>query len=203
MSFMSYFLGRLNFVTSLKPRVSGVLELYDYLVAHLPSNDTWDRAKPNLLHFPKVREAHEHHEDSMRFLFSRCISLFSGSVQGTSYIQEHASAVSDGEIFCYIDTIRQLSDQLETARIVHVGAGPIQVEDTLHFAVYDKDPRADALTPWYETLQVKPTGGSVLEALNQHTTSPDIAVKAMVGDGRQVTFSYIISSLHGAITIPP
>ena len=196
---LSFLLGQTNMVGSLNPRRAGLLEIY---------GDTERRFMKDGLAL--VFDSIDYHDiesllmpqegiDGFAGLFSTLMLLFSGE-RASIFLGSSVSAVSDGKIYCFADTVRELSDDYETASIVRVGAGMIQSGDRLHSRIFDEHRSAETE---YETQQITNFHGTIPEGLALDTTSPEFKVEAMVEERMNLTFWYRLYSRRGNILISP
>ena len=119
-----------------------------------------------------------------------------------------ASAVSDGKIYCFIDTVRELTDSYEQASIVHVGAGSIQVGYRLHYTVFDSPSDNTNSTRGYNAQYAAiPDDASIQSEFARDTTSPDLRITCVVHDSLYLACWYHLSpqqsSQQGEISISP
>ena len=126
------------------------------------------------------------------------VTLFSG----TSMIPRGnttVSAVSDGKIYCYVNTMRHLSDRLEQASRVHVGVGGIYT-NSRHY-----DFTCDKISPGFPKQWRINTERKLLDIaeLFQDTTSPTLRVQAAVEEGARLTFWYQIENEENHVVISP
>ena len=116
--------------------------------------------------------------------------------------EDPTSAISDGKVYCFIDTLQGLSDSFEKASIIHVGAGSIESGNRLHKRVYDyKRPRA-ARSLVYQAQSVRLVEKGLCP-LAEDFTSPDLSIQATVEESIRLSFWYHISSKLGATLISP
>ena len=113
------------------------------------------------------------------------VTLFSG----TSMIPRGnttVSAVSNGKIYCYVNTMRGLSDRLEQASRIHVGVGGI-CTNSRHY-----DFTCDKISPELPFQWRINTERKLLDIaeLFQDTTSPSLRIQAAVEEGARLTFWY-------------
>lgn len=206
---MSYLTGRLHLEVPLNPRRHGILRLYEDMRA-FPA-DANERLPQGVIRDEnRIRSQImcDSGDTDLRFLFSTYIALFSGEPPPLS-LGTSASAISDGKICCFIDTVRELSDCYEQASVVHVGAGSIQVGYRLHYTVFDgqKD-YTDYTQHGYSAQQAENLHyDEISTRLAQDTTSPGLQVTSVVHDSVHLAFWYRFSpqsaSQPGEILISP
>lgn len=206
---VSYLLGQTNIVGSLNPRRAGLLSMYSYIERyHSLFESTLENSSSGrpptsatLFHWEiKSILIPESCKNGFPGLFDTYMSLFSGLDSSSSYVGKTVSAASDGKIYCFVDSVRELSDCYKTASIVHIGVGTIQFGDRLHYSIFDESRSAKA---GYETLRLTAFHGATPEGLALDTTSPELKVEAMVEERRKLTFWYRLYSRRGNILISP
>lgn len=192
---MTYLFGRLTMESSLLPKRSGILRIY------------YDLPEPSGYGFSNGHEGsalrkilyREEWSRSLSGLFSTYVSIFSGeSAQYPSWAS--MSAISDGKVYCFIDTLQGLSDSFVKASMIHVGAGSIQAGNRLHDRVYDRDEFRDSSA--YQAQHVKLVAKNLCP-FTADTTSTDLSIKAAVEESVRLMFWYHISSKLGATVISP
>ena len=211
---MYYLFGRVHLIQDLNPRRSGVLILYDDIEKGLSRhfseyNNPYASGGINDITAIDALLMPGEGLGDLRFLFSTYMSLFSGEFPPTR-LGKSASAIRDGRVFCFIDTLQKLSDGYERASVIHVGSGSIQVGDRLHRTVFDarhhQNLHVGAYKMQEETftrMQGESVYQKILHMLEQDTTSPVLFVKATVEDNIQLSFWYRLSSGRGDILISP
>ncbi|KAG8526125.1 uncharacterized protein KY384_000118 [Bacidia gigantensis] len=192
---LSYILGQLSLFVSLTPTRIGIIQLYKRMKNFRWTNlsSRWDRLSNMNESFGKFLT-----------LYS-CMSLFSRQPSSNS-MYENVAAISDGKIYCYIDTIWELSDRLETASVIHIGAGSIQAGQRLYGEVYDGSGALleDCCTYEVEHIQnVETSLDKVQSLLGEDTTSSDIKVEAVVEENIRLEFYYRLISKRGTTRIYP
>ena len=118
---MSYLLGRLTLESSLLPKRSGILNIYNDIPRFgelSPGDRSESLGLQALLYAEEIIK-------TLSFQFSKYVSIFSGE-QAPFSIGGSTSALSDGKVYCFIDTLQGLSDSFEKASVIHIGAGSIQ-----------------------------------------------------------------------------
>ena len=198
---MSYLLGRLTLEGSLLPKRSGILRIYND-IRNSSDTDIYNTSGKNAL---RVRLSPDEIATSLSFQLMRYVSIFSGEPAQFS-IGDSTSAVSDGKVYCFIDTLLDLSDSFKKATMIHVGAGSIQAGNHLHETVYDRDqPREHHSTVYgivYQAQRVQHLEKNLCP-FAEDSTSPDLSIKAAVEESVRLSFWYHISSKVGAIFISP
>ncbi|KAL8930213.1 MAG: hypothetical protein Q9208_000830 [Pyrenodesmia sp. 3 TL-2023] len=187
---ISYVLGRIRVEASLKPRRSGILAIYDKMTTSF----SCQRPQNTLMHPDETEE--------LRHTFASAMKLFSGEPPSLS-LGNTVSAVSDGRVYCLVDTVRELSDRFERASVIHVGIGSIQVGHRLHYKIYDRHWKQDWMTEEYEPRRFETVVGNIPRILSQDTTSPELQVEAVVEDSICLSFWYRLWSRKGHILISP
>ncbi|KAI4282573.1 MAG: hypothetical protein L6R38_002822 [Xanthoria sp. 2 TBL-2021] len=192
---ISYMLGRIKVEASLSPRRSGILAIYDEAFKVIPIEiNKWADTESNLIP-PNGPE-------ELRQIFTNVMILFSGEPSTVS-LGIRMSAMSDGRVYCLVDSVRQLSDRFERASMIHVGIGSIQVEHRLHYKVVDRYWGRDWITEEYEPRRFETVVGNIPRVLSQDTTSPELRVEAVVEDSICLSFWYRLWSRKGHILISP
>ena len=207
---LAYLLGSLWLHEPLMPKRYGILKIYKDLSrvssafesGHNPDADNYlqysgihsfDALQSRLTIDPGLLE--------LSYRFSMYVTLFSGEpppvVLGAS-----TSAMSDGKVYCYIDTLQSLSDRFEKASIIHVGAGSIQAGNRLHYTVFDGKRQDENLSLGYQTRKVELIEKGLLPFAEDFTTS-DLRIEAVVEESIRLAFSYRVYSMAGEITISP
>ena len=196
---MTYLLGRLKLAVPLSPRRSGILTIY---------NDVKGRYKnknpPKLSHTivqNLLKPTLWGDILDLRSLFSMYMTLFS-SEQSFELAGRPTLAISDGKVYCFIETVRELSDHFERASVVNVGAGSIQVESRLHNRILDGQGHMEALSD-YEAFRVGTYRDNIPAIMTHDTTSPELRAEAVVEDSINLSFWYRLSSKHGQTVISP
>ena len=203
---MSYLLGRLALEGSLLPNRSGILKIYDDI--REPFNMEFARESENT----KLDRRYEsnHLQDLLKpdesattliFQLARYLSIFSGDT-AQFQIGGSTSAISDGKVYCFIDSLQGLSDSFEKASVIHVGAGSIQAGNRLHGRVYDQDERLESDSTIYRAQHVQLVEKS-LSPFAEDSTSPDLSIKATVEESVRLSFWYHISTKLGTTLISP
>lgn len=191
---ISYMLGRIKVEASLSPRRSGILAIY---------GDMTSRFNANPLDFSSYKcSIPPDGTEELHKIFTNVMTLFSGE-QPTVSLGNRMSAMSDGRVYCLVDTMRKLSDRFERASMIHVGIGSIQVEHRLHYKVYDRQSGRDWITEEYEPRRFETVVESIPRVLSQDTTSPELRVEAVVEDSICLFFWYRLLSRKGHILISP
>ena len=193
---MSYLLGRLTLEGSLLPKWSGILKIYN----DIPRNS--DRLVDGSKSFRLQAQLYpEESIKTLSFQFSKYVSIFSGEPAPFS-MGGSTSALSDGRVYCFIDTLQSLSDSFEKASVIHVGAGSIQAGNRLHERVHDpyRPSETHSIVYQAECVQLVEKG---LCPFAEDSTSPDLLLKAAVEESVHLSFWYHVSSKFGTIAISP
>lgn len=194
---MSYLLGRLTLEGSLLPKWSGILQIYNDIPSY-PDREFAGRSESFRLQavlYP------EENIKTLSFQLSKYLSIFSGEPAPFS-MGGSTSALSDGKVYCFIDTLQGLSDSFEKASIIHVGAGSIQAGNRLRERVNDPYRPSETHSIVYkaERVQLVEKG---LCPFAEDSTSPDLSVKAAVEESVHLSFWYHVSSKFGTTVISP
>ena len=194
---MSYLLGRLTLEGSLLPKRSGILKIY---------NDIPMFSGVGLVGEPESfrLQALLYPEESIKplsFQFSKYVSIFSGEPAPFS-MGDSTSALSDGKVYCFIDTLQGLSDSFEKASVIHVGAGSIQAGNRLHERVYDPYRPSETHSFVYQAERVQLIEKGLCP-FAEDSTSRDLSMKAAVEESVHLSFWYHVSSKLGATLISP
>lgn len=108
----------------------------------------------------------------------------------------------DGKLYCYVGSLRGLSDRLEHTSRIHVGSGSIQYGTRLHYKVFDELIASDSQRAGYSARSTSLV--SDISLLWQDTASPGLQLHGMVEERLDnLSFKYRISSRYGALTISP
>ena len=194
---MTSLLGRLAMESSLLPKRSGILKIYNDLPMPLDeklSNRHGGCALRDILY-------REVDLTSLNFQLARYVSIFSG--EPAQYpIWPSISAISDGKVYCFIDTLQGLSDSFAKASMIHVGAGSIQAGNRLHDRVYDRDESREHHSSACQAQHVKLVAKNLCP-FTEDSTSTDLSIKAAVEESVRLSFWYHISSKLGATFIAP
>ena len=137
----------------------------------------------------------------LSFRFSMYVTLFSG-VPSPVLLGTSISAMSDGKVYCYIDTVQNLSDRFEKASTTHVGAGSIQAGNRLHYTVFDGKRHDEKSRFGYPARKIEIVEKGHSPFAEDLTTS-DLRIEAVVEESVRLAFSYRISSTAGEIHVPP
>ena len=186
---LTLIVGRLELESPMLPCRAGIRKLYRDLSS---GNDTDD---------PQNLEAQFIGESLRADLYPRLaayITLFSCTPiapRGNHIV----SAISDGKVYCYVNTMRGLTDRLQKASRIHVGAGSICV-NSRHYDFTCDRPLAVFPNQWLQT--------PVRELLDiseffQDTTSPGLRFQAMVEEGARLTFWYQIENKVNHVVVSP
>ena len=194
---MSYLLGRLTLEGSLLPKRSGILKIYSD-VKTSADTDLFTKHGENVL---RVLLSPDGILTSLSFQFARYVSIFSEEPAQFS-MGGSLSAISDGKVYCFIDTLQGLSDSFEKASMIHVGAGSIQAGNRLHERVYDHDPSREHHSIVYQAQSVQQVEKNLCP-FAEDSTSPDLSINAAVEESVRLSFWYRISSKLGVTLIPP
>lgn len=201
---MSYLTGRLRLNDIIHPRRLGILRLYEDTRAFSKKFDGNTDKKQDFIASKIIRDSGD---TDLCFLFSTYITLFSG--EPLPYARgKSVSAMSDGKIYCFIDTVRELSDSYKKASVVNVGAGSVMVGCRLHYAVYDGKINENRTNGYDAKHVVNSTYGEILTNLEKEDyTSPHLRVATEVNDRIGLEFWYRFSHLNtsheGQIVISP
>lgn len=129
--------------------------------------------------------------------FRRYAKFFSGDDWVRTSADER-SAMSNGKLYCYVESLQCLTDDYQRAATIHVGSGSIQYSSKLHRAVLDHTDR-------WRLLGYPAREGSIVTdttALNRDITTLRLKVKAMVEEGPEtLSFWYSVSSAAGSAEI--
>lgn len=127
--------------------------------------------------------------------------LFSGSLGRTdsSLDENRACAFGEGTIYCYMDTIVSLTDKVEDAYCVHVGAGTITAKSRHQNWILDGSAWGIRGYP-AEDFMFDESG----ESLFDDTTSSSLRSKPGVHEGVNISFGYELSKGdHGYTRVAP
>ena len=133
--------------------------------------------------------------------FQVYITLFSGA-RPTELTSTSISAMSDGKVYCYIDTLQNLSDRLEKASTIHVGAGSIQAGNRLYYHVLDRIGPIENFGPRYQVQKVDIIEKGLCPFAEDFTSS-DLRIEAVIEESVRLSFWYRVSSTAGEISIFP
>ena len=205
---LSYLLGRTIIVGSLNPRRAGLLGIYRDIEKYLTKDGHWRHSRTfTSITYRDIKSMLMPESDmdglagqGLAGLFSIYISLFSGGENSSIFVGSSVSAVSDGKIYCFAGSVRELSDCYEKASTVHIGAGMIQSGDRLHYSVFDESEGGEVD---YETQQLTTFQGTIAEGLALDTTSPELRAEVMVEERICLTFWYRLYSSRGNLRISP
>lgn len=210
---VSYLLGRISMAVALNPRRTGLLNLYDNINhAHTPSGLSAQPSFYDKLVQIETSLVSNNDAQILGHIFLLCLELFSGdSVSFTPSNTDTIPALSDGRLFFFVDSIRNLSDRYDQASIIHVGPGYIQAGNRLHSIVRDHSNTCHPMAfdhphtrqDGYQAQHVDPTRADISDELEQDTTTPELKMKAVVGDTIELAFWYDLSSRYGHILISP
>ena len=206
MIIMSYLFGRLDLEDPILPKRSGILSIYwntpipaDVDITPIPSDaeffDSHGSDALRALLYP------EEDQQSLSFQLRKYVSIFSGE-PAQLLIVGSTSAISDGRVYCFIDTLQRLSDSYAQASRIHVGAGSIQSGHRLHDHVFDPDSPGEVHSTVYRARDMRRVQKDLCP-FNEDFTSPDLSINAVVEETARLTFCYHTSSRLGAIPISP
>ena len=194
---MTYLFGRLAMESPLLPKQSGILRIY----YDLPEPSKYDFSNGhggsglrNILY-------REEYSTSLSWLLSTYVSIFSGERAQYPRLSS-TSAISDGKVYCFIDTLQGLSDSFVKASMIHVGAGSIQAGNRLHDRVYDRDEIGGHYSCAYQAQHVKLVAKNLCP-FTEDSTSTDLSITAAIEESVRLSFWYHISSKLGATFIEP
>ena len=198
---LSYLLGCLSLHEPLMPKRLGLLRIYndhrgldedgetDLESLHSSHPDLWLQSRL-MLWF-----------SDLSYRFSLYVTLFSGGPSPV-LLGSSTSAMSDGKVYCYVDTVQNLSDRFERASTIHVGAGSIQAGNRLHYTVFDGKRHDENSRFGYQARKVEIIEKGLSPFAEDFTTS-DLHIEAVVEESVRLAFSYRISCAAGEIRIPP
>lgn len=130
-------------------------------------------------------ETFEHNNGNFIRLFDILILLFTGfplNRRDKSEVDSHyTSAVWSGGVYCYLDVLRNLSDEYQQASTIHVGRGCIQSSNQVYDMVLD--PEQPPI--WEESFITRDVPPALL---NFHVEK--ISVEGLVGEHIVLTFYY-------------
>lgn len=130
-------------------------------------------------------ETFEHNNGNFIRLFDILILLFTGfplNRRDKSEVDSHyTSAIWSGGVYCYLDVLRNLSDEYQQASTIHVGRGCIQSSNQVYDMVLDPE-QPPIWEDSFITRDVPPA------LLNFHVEK--IAVEGLVGEHIVLTFCY-------------
>lgn len=207
---LSFLFGRLRLHGSLSPTRVGLLRLYEHLTKFstgvldldaYKSNPTQGARKSDLSNLQRLLSADGLTERSLNSQLSSYITLFS-SQKPRIQLASSPSAMSDGMIYCFMDTVQCLSDRYEKASMIHVGAGSIQVGNRLHDRIFDEVNTDIAATAGYAAYDVA-FPSTVSTALTMDTTTDDLHLQAVVDQSIHLSFWYQASCKSGRLLVSP
>ena len=129
----------------------------------------------------------------------RVIACFSGHEPKTWEKKDEISARSDGKIYCYIHTLREVSEQVETMYQIHVGAGSIYSNHRPYTVILDKDHSAKTNMKYNWPSVEECTGFSSL----WQDTSSHLTLRAFAEESDQLRFWYTIFGNGRDISFSP
>lgn len=198
---LAYILGSLSLHEPLTPKRAGLLQIY----SDIREIDEDGEIDPQNLHnsYPVawLQSRLTLWFSDLSFRFSMYVTLFSG-VPSPVLLGTSISAMSDGKVYCYIDSVQNLSDQFEKASTIHVGAGSIQAGNRLHYTVFDGKRHDENGRFGYPARKVEIVERGRSPFAEDLTTS-DLRIEAVVEESVRLAFSYRISSSAGEIYILP
>lgn len=200
---MSYLLEGLVLESQLLPSRYGLQSMFDSDKLRIPRSFINGKGAPISLK-KLIEKLTKECDDDVTRKFSIYAKLSTGYDEAIPLFQKplfKSSAMSDGKIYCYIDTLRSLTNCPQQAAIVHVGSGGIQHSTRIHRAVFDEHGEWDMPLryPAGKSSVVSDTGG-----LSRDTTTPRLKVKAMVEERADtLSFLYNVSSVAGSAVISP
>jgi hypothetical protein len=128
-------------------------------------------------------------------------SLFLGE-HWDMHDMEGCTAASNGQLYCYMESLRGLSDSLAHGSLIHAGSGSIQYGSRLYDNVFDEDTNSYAHEAAYPARNTNVV--SDISVLWQDTTSPGLRLHGIVEENLDtLSFWYRVSSTHGATTVSP
>ena len=196
---ISCMLGHISIEASLRPRRSGILATYSHLQQRFDSEEQSGDNEGGCAYLSNLMIPRH---GLLRQTFTAVMVLFSGERPAIT-LAHTVSALSDGRIYCLVDTVRQLSDRFDRASVVRVGIGSIQVGHRLHYKVCEPRRGRDWITEGYEPGRLETVVGDIPSVLSRDTTSPELQVEAVVEDSLFLCFWYRLRSRKGHILISP
>ena len=186
---------------SLLPKRSGILKIYNDVRVYSDRDIFINSGGTGAL---RVLLSPDGILKSLGFQFERYVSIFSGEPALSSIPSTGGSmsAISDGKVYCFIDTLQGLSDSFEKASMVHVGVGSIQAGNRLYERVHDHDPSREHHSIVYQAQRVQQVEKNLCP-FAEDSTSPDLSIKAAVEESVRLSFWYSISSKLGVTFISP
>ena len=195
---LTYCLGSLLLHEPLMPKRYGILKIYSDLIETGRRRDEYP-SRSELDDFYTLRYRLTMGQALVnRFLVY--ITLFSGS-RLAEMMSTSISAMSDGKVYCYIDTLQSLSDQFEKASTIHVGAGSIQAGNRLYYRVLDRRP-IELPDHRYQARKVEIVERGLCPFAEDFTNS-DLRVEAIIEESVHLSFCYRVSSTAGNTSISP
>ena len=188
--------GRLKLESPILPSRAGIKKLYRGLRRH----------KENISD-QFIDEADDYAD--LDLILARYIILFSGKpiepLSDKTIISEPdnrvcRSSMSDGKVYCYVSAMRGLSDRLEQASRIHVGAGGICANSHYYDCTYDKTELENLPRQWPQH-----TASKLLDIteLFQDTTSPGLRSRAVVEEGARLIFWFEMEKDTNRIIVSP
>lgn len=129
----------------------------------------------------------------------RTIACFSGFEPKTWGKNDKVSARSDGKIYCYIHTLTEVSEQVETMYQIHVGAGSIYSNHRPYSVLLDKDHSTRNSTKYNWPSVEECIGFSSL----WQDTSSHLTLRAFAEESDQLRFWYTIFGNGREISFSP
>lgn len=127
------------------------------------------------------------------------IACFSGHKPERCSGDEVVSAQSDSNVYCYIQALVNISDDIEELLQIHVGAGSVYHNHRPYNFIYDRHFSTPAAQRYYWPVVKECTGFSAL----WEDTSPDLTLKAFAQANKHLQFWYSASKKDRAISFFP
>ncbi|KAJ5458023.1 hypothetical protein N7475_009411 [Penicillium sp. IBT 31633x] len=192
---LTYLVGRCEFKSEIRPKTLGVMLFYQDINARRSSGDTFNGDRL-LFHLTMGS-----FKSSPSFLFNSVMTLFTGSPSRTFFNSDYPSAHSNSTIYCYLNSLSNLSlDYVANSKLC-VGCGSIEYRSRIHDWIFDRMVSTHPVDLGYPVQQFTQTRD--LSVLETDTSSSSLFMEGVAEDYRYLVFYYRLSSATGKRLISP
>ncbi|KGO45929.1 hypothetical protein PEX2_038310 [Penicillium expansum] len=192
---LTYLVGRCEFKSEIRPKMLGMMLFYQ-TINERRNHGPKLNADMLLSHLTM-----EGFQSSPSFLFSSIMTLFTGSPSRILFSVDYPSAHSNGGLYCYLNSLSDLSLDYAANSKLCVGSGSIEYRSRVHDWIFDKRASTDRVDLNYPPQRFTKTRD--LSVLNTDTSSSSLLLEGVVEDDFHLVFYYRLSSTTGKRFISP